>query len=388
MLLYIHVPFCRKKCAYCAFYSLALPAGRPGADLMGSYLALLLTELRRRAEELKHPALESVYFGGGTPSLLPPAALKGILAEVRKHFSLAPDAEISAEANPDSALDQGWLFEARAAGVNRLSLGVQSFDDANLRMLGRLHEARAAEAAFMTARDAAFKNISLDFMWGLPGARRPQAQRDWLDDLRRAGDLRPDHLSAYCLTLEPQSPLALAVKQGALSMPDERASGAMYLAGAELLESLGLMQYEIANFARMGFQCRHSLGYWEGRDYLGLGPGAVSTLEGTRQSNPPDMDAWREVLATGQGRTLEKLTRADALKERLMLSLRTVAGLDLALWKRLSGRSFMADNAKIVALLQQKGLASPRRGRFKLTRNGMLVADAILARIFADMEME
>ncbi|MDL2216322.1 radical SAM family heme chaperone HemW [Desulfovibrio sp. OttesenSCG-928-M14] len=381
MLLYIHVPFCRKKCAYCAFFSRPLPEGRAGADLLRDYLTHLLVEMRRRAEELEHPSVASVYFGGGTPSLLPGRALKGILKEVGSLFDLQKNAEISAEANPDSALEAGWLFEAAEAGIQRLSLGFQSLDDQRLNLLGRSHDARAAEAAFWTARNAGFRNIGLDLMWGLPGKRRAQSQSEWLKDLARACDLQPEHLSAYCLTLEENSPLALAVTEGELTLPKDRALAGMYMAGADFLESRGLMHYEVANFARMGFQCRHNLGYWEGVDYLGLGPGAVSTLKGQRESNPKDMPAWRKAAAGLLARDCEILSAKDKLNERLMLGLRTSKGLDLALWRDLCGRSFLEDNGPLVGLLRQKGLASLRQGRLRLSRNGMLVADAIIAQL-------
>ena len=384
MLLYIHVPFCRKKCGYCAFYSAPLPEGSVGEGMIRWYLAILLEELHFWGGRLGNVPVATVFFGGGTPSLLPAKALAGILDEVRKTFSLDPAAEITAEANPESALADGWLFEARRAGINRLSLGVQSFSDADLARLGRAHDARTAEAAFMTARTAGFANVSLDLMWGLPGAPdRPQSQAQWLGQLKKIAELKPDHISAYGLTLEEATALAAACEGGEYALPTEKELSSMYLAGADFLESRGFMQYEISNFARMGFECRHNLGYWTGADYLGLGPAAASTLEGRRWTNPADPARWRNAVREGRlDSDAETLGTLDTLKELLMLRLRMSKGLAMKEYNAVSGRSFLQDFGSLAALLQQNGLAASRNGWFRLTRSGMLVSDTILAHFF------
>lgn len=392
MLLYIHVPFCRKKCDYCAFFSLPLQEGKKGRSQVTGYLSSLLGELRFWGDRLCNSRgelrLESIFFGGGTPSLLPAKAVSGFLEQVRGIFTVPETAEITVEANPESALAEGWLFEARAAGVNRLSLGVQSFDDEQLTLLGRCHDSRTAEAAFHTARAAGFSNISLDFMWGLPGRdKRSQSQLEWLSQLRKAIELQPEHISAYGLTLEPGSPLESSYEAGTLTLPPEQVLSSMYLAGADFLESRGYMQYEISNFAKMGFACRHNLGYWEGEEYLGFGPGATSTLDGRRWTNSADIPAWqRDVGRKELGKNAEILDRPARLKELLMLRLRMNKGLSFKEWKQWSGRSFLKDHESLVALLQQNGLASTRQGRFRLTRTGMLVSDTILAHFFERLE--
>ncbi|MDL2315744.1 radical SAM family heme chaperone HemW [Desulfovibrio sp. OttesenSCG-928-A18] len=397
MLVYVHVPFCRAKCAYCAFYSTVLPRGRAGRERARAYLSALLAELHFWGRRLEGREVESVFFGGGTPSLLPASALGGIIAELRGYFSFAPDAEITAEANPESALDSGWLFAARDAGVNRLSLGLQSFDDARLGLLGRLHDARSAEAAFATARSAGFNNISLDLMWGLPGCRAgeqggaaglsPQSQSGWLSELRRAVELRPEHISAYGLTLEEGSALAELCAADRCQMPGEGELGSMYLAGGDFLESRGYMQYEISNYARMGFACRHNLGYWQGKDYLGLGPAAASTLEEKRWTNAEDMDRWRaavrEKALGGDAESLDPLKRK---KEMLMLRLRMNKGLDLRSWSAAWQEPFLARYRQLTAALQLNGLAAVRSGRFRLTRAGFLVSDTILSHFFAALD--
>lgn len=384
MLLYIHVPFCRKKCGYCAFHSIALPEAEAGATLIGRYLAGLLEELRLWAERLGSVALDTVFFGGGTPSLLPTKAVSDILEATARHFTLASHAEISAEANPDSALHNDWLFGVRRAGVNRLSLGVQSFDPRRLAVLGRTHDARTAEAAFHTARAAGFTNINLDLIWGLPGENaRPQAPMQWLAELEKVVQLRPEHISAYGLTLEEGTPLARDCAGGRLTLPDEKTAASMYLAGAEYLQSNGYMQYEISNYARMGFECRHNLGYWRGQEYLGIGPAAVSTLANRRWTNPSDIGAWLGTVKRGENAgDAEFLDETTRRKEFLMLSLRTAKGMALQEWKDRYGRDFLKDHASLISLLQKEGLARTRQGRFRLTRTGMLVSDTILAHFF------
>ncbi len=279
MLLYVHVPFCRSKCRYCAFYSEVMDMGA-----LEVYAGALVKEMRLWSKRLSKPKVSTVYFGGGTPSLLPGWALSRIMPELNKCFVLEKTTEFTFEANPDSAVDEGYLGRLRDYGVNRLSIGVQSLSDANLTALGRPHGAGAALQAFALARRAKFANISLDFLWGLPGQRVSK----WLEELKTAVKLRPEHLSCYGLTVEPDTPLEADVESGETELPEENVQGRMFILGAEYLEAEGYLQYEISNFARMGFQSRHNLGYWEGRDYLGLGPTAVSTMSGARHENHPE----------------------------------------------------------------------------------------------------
>jgi oxygen-independent coproporphyrinogen-3 oxidase len=386
VLLYVHVPFCRSKCAYCSFYSVPLAQDADGKAMLGAYLAALLREMRRRAAQCGRVPVETIFFGGGTPSLLPGRAVAGILDEARRLFNVAADAEISLEATPESLLLSDLPREARAAGVNRLSIGVQSMDDAELALLGRVHGSRAARAAVEVARAAGFANINVDLIWGLPGRQgRAPSQMRLLAVLKNAADLQPDHISAYELTPEQGTPLADALEKGELVRPGEKTLASMYLAAAEYLESRGFMQYEISNFARLGFACRHNLGYWQGKEYLGIGPSAASTLGDRRCVNPADLGDWIAATSRGVDPPCENLDAATRLEEILMLRLRTTAGLSLAAWRRASGRSFHADFAAPVALLRREGLAGMRKGHFFLTRTGMLVSDAILARFFAEL---
>jgi oxygen-independent coproporphyrinogen-3 oxidase len=371
------------------------------------YLSALIGEMRARAEcsEASGPgakppeglrkglasgrkAVSTVFFGGGTPSILPGKAIAGILEEARKCFALSAETEITLEANPESLLEGDCASAARKAGVNRLSIGVQSFDDAALTLLGRAHDSRQAEAAFATARRAGFSNINLDLIWGLPGKDgRPQSQMQWLATLRRAVNLQPEHISTYGLNLEEGLSLTRRVEEGELALPGERELASMYLAGSEFLEAHGYMQYEISNFARMGFPCRHNSGYWRGEDYLGLGPAAASTLDGRRRTNPADLKTWADNAEKGEDSAFrEELDALTGLKEMLMLRLRTCAGLSFSEWQMKAGRPFLSDFGAQATLLQQNGLARTRAGNFYLTRTGMLVSDTILARFFAELE--
>lgn len=382
MLLYIHVPFCRAKCRYCAFYSVPLA----GAAAVRSYTDALLMEIALWSGRLgRETVIDSVFFGGGTPSLLPVKAVAAVMDRVRKAFTVAPGAEISFEANPDSVLAIGYAHEIAAAGVNRLSLGVQSLDDAALSVLGRPHTAREAAMAFEAARSANFASVSLDLIWGLPGQRR----RDWMREIAAACKLQPDHLSCYGLTLEEGTPLARAHADGLISLPPEKDQAAMYMDGTEYLENQGYLQYEISNFARMGFQCRHNLGYWEGKDYIGLGPAATSTLNSVRWTNPYDIAKWRRMVKTGEiCPDSEQLTPKIRLLETVMLRLRTARGLRLRAYRDMTGRDFMKDNRKLVHMLHRQGLIRIRDGYLRLTRNGMLVSNAILEHIFDAMDAQ
>jgi len=263
-------------------------------------------------------------------------------------------------------------------GVNRLSLGVQSLSDEDLRLLGRPHDAGQALAAYALARRVGFANIGLDLMWGLPGQREAQ----WLEELKTVVGLRPEHLSCYGLTLEPGTPLAEEAAAGRLELPEEGEQGRMYVHGAEYLEAQGYLQYEISNFARMGYVSRHNSGYWEGRDYLGLGPAAVSTLAGRRHENPSDIRAWAaEVKAGTCGQGAVALTPAEKAREMVMLALRTAKGLRLAAYRKATGRDFFKDNEGLITALRQNELIRISDGHLRLTKNGFLVSNVILERL-------
>ncbi|MFR6394140.1 MAG: radical SAM family heme chaperone HemW [Oscillospiraceae bacterium] len=265
--LYIHIPFCRSKCAYCDFYSLA------GAEeRMDDYCRALERHLAEVAPQAECHKADTVYFGGGTPSYLGAERLCRLLGSIRKLYKVDKHAEITLEANPDSATDRKALKRLRKAGFNRLSLGVQSMDDALLQTIGRIHTRQQVQEAVAAARKAGFKNLSLDLIYGLPG----QTMEGWEKTLSDAVGLHPEHLSCYGLKLEEGTPLYR--RQGELTFPDEDMQADMYLYAVEFLKQCGYEQYEISNFAKPGFASRHNLKYWLMQEYAGFGPGGALGL--------------------------------------------------------------------------------------------------------------
>ncbi|WP_461210316.1 radical SAM family heme chaperone HemW [Desulfocurvus sp. DL9XJH121] len=376
MLIYVHVPFCRSKCAYCAFHSVV-----PGAGDPARWAEAVRKEAEYWGRKLKRPKVTSVYFGGGTPSLVQQPLLATVFAALKRNFALSPDLECTLEANPDSMLDMNHLHGLLTMGVNRLSIGVQSLRDDYLGTMGRRHTADQARAAVRLARDVGFANISLDLIWGLP----KQRLYTWMADLREAVRMRPEHLSCYGLTLEPGTPLERLARKVDLEIAPEDDLAKMYIHGAEYLESEGYLQYEISNFARMGFTSRHNQGYWDGKNYLGLGPAAVSTLTGRRWKNPEDLGEYARAVAQGElGADFESLDERTRLRELVMLSLRTSRGLRLAEYKKLAGRNFIEEFGPLVRALRQNELIRISGGYLRLSRTGMLVSDTILANLFSD----
>lgn len=382
MLVYIHVPFCSTRCRYCAFYS--SPLGR-GVDPVASpavrdYVDTLFMELAHWGDRLGGSPVQTVFFGGGTPSLLPPRVIALIMERLGRYFNLAPKAEVTLEANPESLRGGHRAAQYLEAGVNRLSIGIQSLDEGMLRMLGRPHKAQDSLHAAFLAREAGCTNINVDLMWGLPG----QSVRQWLQTLKDIMRMSPDHISAYGLTLEPGTPLELDVEEGRLLLPPERDQNIMFMEGAALLEQHGYLHYEISNFARMGFQCRHNMGYWEGEDYLGLGPSATSTIGGRRWTNPAGQRAWDARVREGSlGQDVEELTPQTRVLELLMLRLRTARGLRVKAYREMTGRDFVRDHQRLVQALHENGLIRIRNGYLRLTRSGMLVSNSILSNLFA-----
>ena len=285
--LYLHIPFCKSKCAYCDFYSLP-----HSEEKMDAYAAALLRHLEEVAPRCTAHTVDTVYFGGGTPSYLGEKRLTHLLKAVKKRFHVASDAEITLEANPDSAGDWKALRTLRKAGFNRISLGVQAADDDLLRRIGRVHTWEQALSAAAAARMAGFDNLSLDLIYGLPG----QTLEAWQDTLRSAAALEPQHLSCYGLKVEPGTPLWQ--QRDSADLPDDDTQADMYLWTVDYLQKKGYEQYEISNFAQPGYESRHNLKYWTLGEYAGFGPGAHSDMGGVRFAYERDLDScgcrrWR-----------------------------------------------------------------------------------------------
>jgi putative oxygen-independent coproporphyrinogen III oxidase len=377
LLLYIHVPFCRSRCHYCTFHSQAF-----NQVTFAWYHKLLLQEIALWGARLKKPLLRTIYFGGGTPSLIPLNQLHQIMKALDTAFTLGPSMEVTLEANPDSAADVSYFRALLSMGVNRLSLGVQSLNDADLHAMGRPHSVAMAYAAYDNARRAGFGNIGMDFIWGLPGQRL----KTWIDQLTVVTGMRPEHISSYNLTLEPDTPMtAMCAEDGPLTLPPDKEQGRMFIYGAEYLESMGYMHYEVSNFARMGFVSMHNSGYWSGADYLGLGPSAVSTIGRRRFENPRYMDEYDAYVRGGLvGVDHELLSDQDRLKETVMLALRTSKGLDLKDFRRRAGYDLLKRQERLITALHRENLIRISHAFLRLTKNGMLVSNVIIRRLAFD----
>ncbi len=369
MLLYVHVPFCVRKCGYCAFHS-----GPFSPAAAADYTELVLREMAGWGRRLGRVPVETVFFGGGTPSLLEPGQIGAILDAASTSFDVEAEAEITLEANPESVLTSGFLDSVRRLGVNRLSLGVQSLQDDLLVMMGRPHTSDQARQAVHAARAAGFSNLSLDLIWGLPG----QDLSRWMRDLAEAVTLAPEHLSCYGLSLEEGTALTCRVHAGDLTLPDEDVGARMYLDGSEFLQASGYMHYEISNHARPGLESRHNQGYWSGQEYLGLGPSAVSTLGDRRWTNPTGLgDYARTVARGGVPDEVENLSAQTRWQEMVMLALRTSRGLDLEKFMATTGTEFPW-HLPAVEQLRSSGLVCLRSGHLQLTRKGMLVSNSVI----------
>jgi len=371
--LYIHIPYCRSKCGYCDFNSF------PGREAeYENYAQALLAELEFRGSELEHAAVPSIFFGGGTPTILRGELLSSILARCVKAFNIAPEAEISVEANPETVSPE--LFDALlAVGFNRLSLGVQSFDDESLRRLGRIHDGDSAVKGIRLAAEAGFKNVSLDLMFGLPA----QEVSQWDRDLETALSHAPQHISAYGLKIEEKTPFDRLRKMGIITLPDEEACSDMYSLAVEKLTAEGYEHYEISNFAKPGFRCRHNVNYWRNGQYLGLGAGAHSYLKGERSANIKAPGDYMTKMAEG-GSALEfreRLSPRAALGEALMLGLRLTEGIDVEDYGNKYGIDFNREYGSTVKELCEEGLLEMEGRCLRLSRSGILLSDEVFIRL-------
>lgn len=372
--LYIHVPFCPQICPYCAFASVA---GRGESHV--PYAAALCREIESW-QHLTEP-MDTVFFGGGTPSQVDPALIGKILAAARFHLGLAAAAEISIEVNPGT-VDQEKFAALKALGCNRLSIGAQAFDDADLRLLGRAHSAEDIERAFAAARAADFTNISLDLIADMPGV----SAAHWRHSIERAVDLAPEHLSVYSLTIEEGTAFAARQRQGRLDLVSDDQQAHTLGWTAERLIAAGYEQYEVSNYARPGYRSRHNWGYWTGAEYLGVGLSAHSFIGGERFWNTRDLDGYLAAISAGESprEDGEQIAPATARSEWLWLGLRTADGVELAGDEaariRASGR---------FAELAAAGYAGLAGNCLYLTGAGFLLADALgleLERILEDSE--
>jgi oxygen-independent coproporphyrinogen-3 oxidase len=369
---YVHWPFCLSKCPYCDFNS-HVRHERPDE---ARFARAIVAELANAAETTGRRSVDSIFFGGGTPSLMQPATVGTILDAIAWHWPLAPDIEITLEANPTS-VEADRFRGYRAAGVNRVSLGVQSLENDALKFLGRLHSAEEALAAIAIAR-ANFPRISFDLIYARPG----QKPSDWRAELTRALAEDSEHLSLYQLTIEDDTPFAALQRNGRLKIPDEGEARALWDVTQEVCGARGLPAYEISNHARAGAECRHNLVYWRYGDYVGVGPGAHGRIGGgkIRRATATERhpEKWLALVeANGHGRIVDDpLRQGEQADELLLMGLRLREGILLARYAALAGRDL--DPARIAALAAE-GLVEVGDGRLRVSAGGFAVLDAIVA---------
>ena len=377
--LYCHIPFCEHKCLYCDFYSLETRTS------MQEFVGALLQEIDGYREYGVQSTVDTLFFGGGTPSLLDPGDLRAILERLKRHFHVSDTCEITLEVNPGT-VGAEKLQAYRALGVNRLSIGIQSFNDEELRFLTRIHSSSEAERAVRDAREAGFMNLSLDLIYSLPG----QTLSAWAETLRRAVGLRPDHISAYSLIVEAQTPLFRMVEEGRVipGSPEDEAS--FYEFTMEYLAGEGYEHYEVSSYARPGFRCRHNSAYWSHENYLGFGPSAHSFWRdagrpaGRRWWNIASLSAYLERIAAGRMPVAaqEELGIMSLANERIFLGLRS-DGLDLHRFEQDFRFRLQERQPDFILRLLEGGLATMNGDILRLTAKGYLLCDEIARRLLS-----
>ena len=375
--IYVHIPFCRSKCQYCDFYS--LPDG--SERMMDDYLRAICTHIREAGPLAPDYRVDPIYFGGGTPPLFGAEGLATIMNTIRKSFDVDGGAEITFEANPDS-VNPRLLRRLRAEGFNRVSLGIQSDNDAILRDIGRPHSYRQAVSAVQQIRKAGFKNLSVDLMYGLP----EQDLEGWKKTVENVLKLEPEHISCYGLKLEENTPLY--ARQDQCNLPDDDIQADMYLAAVEILREKGYRQYEISNFAKREMASKHNLKYWNGGEYLGFGPDASSDFAGKRFSMVRDIRAYIKGVNSG-GQVLresQQILSRERAGEYLMLRLRTAAGINREEYEKRYLLSFQPLEEILEKACQYRLAQSNGQGGYRLTPEGFLVSNSILSDLLLAQE--
>jgi oxygen-independent coproporphyrinogen-3 oxidase len=373
--LYLHIPFCEHKCIYCDFYSIApTGSGETQTSQIDGFLNALETEIRMRAEEPRfHETIETIFFGGGTPSLLHPSEIEKILNLLASRFPVHANAEITLETNPGT-VDKQKLKSFHSAGINRISMGIQSFHDDDLKFLTRIHTASEAKQCVLDSYAAGFKNVSFDLIFSLPH----QSLQRWKSILDQAMELQPAHISCYSLIVEPGTPLYTMVQLNQVTPLDSEHDAELYEWTIDFLTSHGFEQYEVSNFAKPDFKCRHNINYWNHTNYLSFGPSAHSFWKNERWWNVSNIAEYIEQL---QNHRLplsggEHLSETTLMEEAIFLGLRS-EGIDLEEFRLRFARDLSIENSSSISSLIQKGLARMDNGIFRLTAKGYLVCDDI-----------
>ncbi|MGB9615992.1 MAG: radical SAM family heme chaperone HemW [Desulfomonilaceae bacterium] len=377
--LYLHIPFCASRCAYCAFVTFPFEPTKTAqyVEALGTEAVLWSSPRNQSGITARGLSFDSIYLGGGTPSVLSVTQIEQLLAMCVKSFSIVAGPEITIEANPDSCTRE-WLIDARNLGVNRVSLGVQSFNDAELRALGRSHDAAAALRAYRDIRDAGFDNVSIDLIAGFPGHGLPSFEQS----LRSVARLAPEHVSVYLFELKEGSTIHHRVMSGELSRPDDDLAADLYELCCAFLTSEGYIQYEISNFSKEGFECRHNLKYWMDMDYVGLGAGAHGLIGEWRYANTSQLDLYLECISQGElpRGAVTRMTRFDRFRDALIMCARRVRGVDLGLLGRKYGVDAAGFVRKTLAGLDGQDLFELTNNIFRFTQKGRLLSNQVFNR--------
>jgi len=370
--IYVHIPFCKRKCHYCNFFSLASSKNK------NAFTDVLLKEISLEQSYLESFPVQTIYFGGGTPSLLEPSGIQKILETLVKFFSISKNPEITLEANPDD-INPESLKELRSLGINRLSIGIQSFFDRDLLFLNRIHSARTAQRSILDARNAGFQNLSIDLIYGIPG----QVSSSWDQNLEIALSLEVPHISAYALTIEKKTILDLFIRQNKIPPPDEKSAVDQYRLLMRKMKERNYIQYEISNFCKEGFYSIHNSNYWKSIPYLGLGPSAHSFNGTSRKWNISNLTTYLKNINSGISFSEEeKLTIFQRFNEYVMTSLRTNRGCSAQKIIDDFGFSFYDSFKKNISSVIDKGLMKEVAGNYFLTDEGKLFADGIASDLF------
>lgn len=371
--IYVHIPFCKQACHYCDFHF------STNVKFQAEIVAALRVELELQKSYLDNEKIETIYFGGGTPSLLSNGEISNMIETINKHFHIDPAAEITLEANPDD-LTKEKLQALKTLGINRLSIGIQSFDDFILKFLNRVHDAGMAQASVKHAREAGFENISVDLMYAIPG----QDLTAWKKNIAKAIELNPDHISSYSLTIEEKTAFGKWAAQKRISVPDDDVSATEMIALIDALDAAGYQHYEISNFAKPGYISRHNSSYWNGKKYLGIGPSAHSYDGYRRQFNISNNRLYLQSIESRHvPATRETLSREDKINDWILTTLRTSWGTDLLKLRNEYQYDLLQVHYTYVNRLIDSKLAVVNNDTLILTRSGRLLADKIASDLFA-----
>ena len=371
--IYIHIPFCEKKCDYCNFVSYCLPK-----QTQVEYAKSVIREVQMKGSKFKDYEVDTIFFGGGTPSCMPDGTISMILQAIYQNFSVKKDAEITIECNPNS-LTVPKLNEYKKVGINRLSIGLQAYSNKLLKLVGRLHSKKQFDEAFSLARDIGFKNINVDLILGLPGQTLHNVKRE-LHHLKR---LNVDHISAYGLIVEENTKLFKNLQQKVYKLPSEDKQLKMYRYTKMYLKKNGVFRYEVSNFAKRGFECEHNKKYWTEKEYLGIGAVASSFAHGERWKNTDNIKKYIDDISKNkvEREEVEQIDKQNMIEETIMLSLRTVCGIDLSKFENDFGFDILKNKKSEIAELQKEQLIQIKDGHLSCTDRGFEVLNQIVLQL-------